>query len=284
MVDPARPPVQMGKLGEKLARVRAQSPGEVEAVLSKMYERLGLRDAEVAAALAHGRKVLAEADQAKLAPAQVVARLADLPPKGILGKLDEETGKKLARVLLSPLALQLIDGKSVELHEYQRPDALGEQLEDIRVMNLVNALVLNKKQIQAVAEINGEAEREYAQLQARHKALAARAIPILEEALAAFKGGRWPSQATEQQLADVGRARKGIREDRELIEARFLQKIRTVLSAKQIALVAVFVPGTLPGKGPAKGKLAGEELEARLIEYMLSPQLGPILARRTSAR
>jgi hypothetical protein len=249
----------------------------VQALASGLYITYGLSYEELPKALAHGMPVMKEwslLSQAEAAAAreEYISRLLALPERGILVVKREPTLPAfLLGTLLTQKTLHALDAsvplppvESLSTAKYITAEM------DVQVMNLVNTLYLSPQQTRVLIGLQEKAVKEYGTLRARRLENVKASLPVLTKVRDAYaQGATSPNLLTEQMLSFTT-ADAAIAKEEAKLDAVYLVALKQQLTENQVAMVANFVPCTVPVQSLTNPERVGQASDNTGLERSLA--------------
>lgn len=181
---------------------------------------------------------------------------------------------RVARLLAGPGALGALEGRDVPVPFYDEPPELRACIDDIRVLNLVNALYLTPEQ---AAKMGPLIEKTAAAREAARKemaGLARRLLPNLRELDRKLAGGTQSQRERTGALWEYARERWDISDAREEVKNDCLEAVKAVLTPNQIATIADFVPCVVPIRNLTNPERVGQVGDNSGLERALNRSRG----------
>lgn len=172
-------------------------------------------------------------------------------------------------LLVGPGALGALEGREVPVPFYDEPPALRSCIEDIRVLNLVNALYLTPEQaakmlplIEKAATARENARKEMADL-------ARRLLPNLRDLDRSLAGGSPALRERMGILWEYARERWDIVNARHEIDEACLEEMKAILTPNQGSVIADFVPCVVPARSLTNPERVGQVGDNTSLERAL---------------
>jgi len=241
-----------------------------------LYNRYGLRDAEVERAVEFGRPIITKwQEQPDLdTPQRKLAYLHDLlalPQQGLLNeKPDDDTENSILYFLLTQKTLHYLTGEApLPPIENDETETVRTLTADVQVMNMLNSLYLTDGQMTALLDLNRQAKARFDRTEAERVAICRSLLPILRQIVETTERKQTISPAMDAVYAGCKNAFNLLNADDAQVNRDGLAELKRLLTLNQLAMASSFVPCTVPVQSLAKDNSG---MERELAEIRAVPE------------
>lgn len=181
---------------------------------------------------------------------------------------------RVVRLLAGPGALGALEGREVPVPFYDEPPDLRACIDDIRVLNLVNALYLTPEQAAKMLPLIEKTAVAREAARQKMAALARRLLPNLRELDRKLAGGTQSQRERTGALWEYARERWDIADMREEVESDCLEALKTILTPNQHSMIADFVPCVVPVRNLTNPERVGQAGDNSGLERALDRARG----------